>query len=66
MSLGRRPESKSDELSNCIPKVNKIITILCLKPLKKCYIVWEHDPIFELKNTSHELKSPPVSSRGPI
>ena len=23
----------------------EIFTILCLKPLKKCYTVWEHDPI---------------------
>ena len=27
--------------------VNEIITILSLKPLKKCYIVWEHDPLLQ-------------------
>ena len=47
LDTGRRPEFKSDEFLNCIPKVIEIITntILCLKPLKKCYIVWEHDPL---------------------
>ena len=45
LSLGRRPESKSEEFSSCTPKVDQIITILGLKPLKKCYTVREHDPV---------------------
>jgi hypothetical protein len=24
--------------------LSRYVTILCLKPLKKCYTVWEHDP----------------------
>ena len=46
LSLGRRPESKSEEFSSCTPKVDQIITILGLKPLKKCYMytVREYDP----------------------
>ena len=50
LSLGRRPESKSDEFLNCTPKVNKITPILSLIPLKKCYIVWEHDPAGDAVN----------------
>ena len=42
--MGRRPELKSVELFEGLILVVEIFTILCLKPLKKCYTVWEHDP----------------------
>jgi hypothetical protein len=44
LSLGRRPDSKSDEFSSCTPMVDEIFMFLRLKPLKSCYTVWEHDP----------------------
>ena len=43
-ALGRRPKLKSEELLLWIILVIEIFSILCLKPLKKCYTVWEHDP----------------------
>ena len=43
LSLGRRPDSKSDEFSSCTPMVDEIFMFLRLKPLKSCYTVWEHD-----------------------
>ena len=46
LSLGRRPDSKSDEFSSCTPMVDQIFMFLGLKPLKSCYTVWEHDPLF--------------------
>ena len=42
--MGRRPELKSVEFFEGIILAFEIFTILCLKPLKKCYTVWEHDP----------------------
>ena len=43
-AMGRRPELKSEEFSLYPILVIEIFTILCLKPLKKCYTVWGHDP----------------------
>ena len=45
LDMGRRPELKTEELLDLPLLVVEIISILCLKPLKMCYIVWEHDPI---------------------
>ena len=45
--MGRRPKAESDEFrifTFYSILVIEIFAILCLKPLKKCYIVWEHDP----------------------
>ena len=44
LDMGRRPELKSVEFFEGIILAFEIFTILCLKPLKKCYTVWEHDP----------------------
>ena len=44
LAMGRRPKLKSVELLVCLILVVEIFTIFCLKPLKKCYTVWEHDP----------------------
>ena len=44
LSLGRRPNAKSEEFLLWIIQVIEIFTILCLKPLNKCYTVWEHYP----------------------
>ena len=44
LDMGRRPELKSVDFFEGIISVVEIFTILCLKPLKKCYTVWEHDP----------------------
>ena len=46
--MGRRPKAESDEFrifTFYSILVIEIFAILCLKPLKKCYIVWEHDPL---------------------
>ena len=43
--MGRRPKAESDEFRIFSILVIEIFAILCLKPLKKCYIVWEHDPV---------------------
>ena len=43
-AMGRRPELKSEEFALWFILVIEIFKILCLKPLKKCYTVWEHDP----------------------
>ena len=48
-AMGRRPELKSEEFSLYPILVIEIFTILCLKPLKKCYTVWGHDPRDEFK-----------------
>ena len=45
LDMGRRPELKSVEFFEGIILGVEIFTILCLKPLKKCYTVWEHDPV---------------------
>ena len=42
--MGRRPELNTEEFSYLPLLVVEIISILCLKPPKMCYIVWEHDP----------------------
>ena len=44
-AMGRRPELKSEEFALWIILVIETFTILCLKPLKMCYTVWEHDPL---------------------
>ena len=44
IARGHCPKPKSEEFSLWIILVIEIFTILCLKPLKKCYTVWEHDP----------------------
>ena len=43
-AMGRRPKLKSEEFLISTFKGVEIIAILCLKPLKKCYTVREHDP----------------------
>ena len=42
--MGRRPKLKSEEFFISTILGVKIIANLCLKPLKKCYTVREHDP----------------------
>jgi hypothetical protein len=37
--------AESDEFRIFSILIIEIFAILCLKPLKKCYIVWEHDPM---------------------
>ena len=44
LSMGRCPDSKSDEFGVVLPLVIEIFSILCLRPLKKCYTFREHDP----------------------
>ena len=44
-AMGRRPKLKSEEFLISTFKGVEIIAILCLKPLKKCYTVREHDPL---------------------
>ena len=51
LGMGRCPELKSVEFFEGVILVAEIFTILCLKPLKRCYIVWEHDP----KSSPHVL-----------
>jgi hypothetical protein len=55
LDMGRRPELKSIEFFEGIISVVEIFTILCLKPLKKCYTVWEHDP----KSLRNFIEIPP-------
>ena len=50
-SMGRRPEFESDELYFFTILVGEIFAILCLKPLKKCYTIREHDPIGIVRQT---------------
>ena len=45
LDMGRRPELNTEEFSYLPLLVVEIISILCLKPPKMCYIVWEHDPV---------------------
>ena len=56
LSLGRRPESKSEEFSSCTPLVDQIITILGLKPLKKCYTVREQNPKQVAQTCNHSSR----------
>ena len=44
LGMGRCPELKSVEFFEGVILVAEIFTILCLKPLKKCYTIREHDP----------------------
>ena len=43
-AMGRRPKLKSEEFFISTFQGVEIIAILCLKLLKKCYTVWEHNP----------------------
>ena len=43
-AMGRCPKLKSEEVFISTFHGVEIIAILCLKPLKKCYTVREHDP----------------------
>ena len=43
-AMGRRPKLKSEEFFISTFQGVEIIAILCLKPLKKCHTVREHDP----------------------
>jgi hypothetical protein len=43
-AMGRCPKLKSGEFFISTSGVEEQVEILCLKPPKKCYTVWEHDP----------------------
>ena len=51
-NLGRRPKPKSEEFFEFTIWGAEIFAILCLKPLKKCYTVWEHHPCSALSSLS--------------
>ena len=42
--MGRRPNLKSEEFFVSAILLVEIFAFLCLKPLKNCYTIREHDP----------------------
>ena len=66
LSLGRRPDSKSDEFSSCTPIVDGILIFLRLKPLKSCYTVWEHDPWLRNRDTHETGFKHPIPDSSPV
>ena len=55
MAIGRGPKLKSGVLFISTSIVEEQIEILCLKPPKKYYTVWEHDPVVGFFAYMHRL-----------